>query len=87
MTDLTAWFHTLSPAEQIFCLTGGFSNLLFLVYLGLHWMGSDHDVPLDDADFTVFSVRSLLAFGMFTGWTALAASRSGTSFWGRCCWV
>lgn len=79
--DITSWFLQLQAAEQIFFLVGFFSNLLFFVYLALQAFGghdADAHVPDSDVTFALLSVRSLLAFGMFMGWTGLAASKSGS---------
>ena len=77
IAQLTTWFSSLSGTEQIFCYTGLISNILFIFYILLSVFGNDHDADLEDAGFTILSIRGLLAFGMFLGWTALVVSRSG----------
>lgn len=77
ITQLTEWFTSLSGTDQIFCYTGLISNILFLFYILFNVFGNDHDSDLEDAGFTILSIRGLLAFGMFLGWTALVVSRSG----------
>ena len=78
ITNLTDWWSLLSGAEKAFCLIGSISNLLFVFYLLFYAAGGDHsDHDFDDGHFSILSIRGLLAFGMFMGWTALVASRSG----------
>lgn len=77
ITQFTTWFSTLSGIEQFFCYTGLISNILFLFYLLFNVFGNDHDSDLEDASFTILSIRGFLAFGMFLGWTSLVVSRSG----------
>jgi hypothetical protein len=76
---LTNFYQSLGPGEQMFFIIGLISNVLFFVYVALQVFGSHHDADHDDADFTILSIRSLLAFGMFLGWTGLFALRAG---WG-----
>lgn len=82
-TDLAAWWQALSGAEQLFWAIGLISNALFAVYLIMQFAGGhdtdvhDGDVPDLDAGFTILSLRSLLAFGMFMGYTGVVALRLG----------
>lgn len=82
-TDLAIWWQALSGAEQWFWAIGLISNALFAVYLIMQFAGGhdtdvhDGDVPDLDAGFTILSLRSLLAFGMFMGYTGVVALRLG----------
>lgn len=82
-TQLADWWQTLSFAEQWFWGIGLISNALFAVYLVAQFAGGhdadvhDADVPDLDAGFTILSLRSLLAFGMFMGYTGVVALRLG----------
>lgn len=78
----TAWFQALSLAEQAFFALGLCSNVLFAFYvLFQHWGDHDTDLSLShtDLDIAIFGFRGLLAFGMFLGWAAFLALRSGWS--------
>ena len=80
ITTLSDWWVLLSSAEKAFCFIGGVSNLLFIFYLLFYVAGgddSDHD--FEEAHFSILSVRGVLAFGMFAGWTALVVSHWGVS--------
>ena len=71
------------PAEQVFWSIGLISNGLFAIYLVFQFAGGhDHDIHPDDADpgFTVLSLRSILAFGMFMGYTGVAAMHLGVGW-------
>lgn len=82
-TQLSDWWQALSGAEQCFWAIGLISNALFAVYLVAQFAGGhdadvhDADVPDLDAGFTILSIRSLLAFGMFMGYTGVVALRLG----------
>ena len=80
--DLMTWWQALNAAEQFFWATGLISNVLFLIYLIAQFTGH-HDADLlsdsDDVGFAILSIRGLLAFGMFMGWTGVVALRSGAS--------
>lgn len=82
-SDLSTWWQALSNAEQWFWAIGLISNVLFLIYLLMQFAGShdtdvpDGDVPDLDAGFTILSLRSLLAFGMFMGYTGVVSLRLG----------
>ena len=78
ITNLTDWWSLLSSAEKAFCLIGSVSNLLFVFYLLFYVAGGDDtDHDFEEAHFSILSIRGILAFGMFMGWTALVVSRSG----------
>ncbi|MEZ4920555.1 MAG: hypothetical protein R2792_15745 [Saprospiraceae bacterium] len=79
--NFVGWWQELSTPEQWFFGIGLISNLFFIIYILLQLVGqdSDLDVEVEDADFgfAVLSVRSILAFGMFLGYTGIVALRAG----------
>jgi membrane protein implicated in regulation of membrane protease activity len=80
MEAFTTWYSGLQAAEQFFFIVGTISNLMFFLYVALQLLGGhDTDMPEHpiDVDFALLSVRSLLAFGMFLGWTGLIVLKSG----------
>ncbi len=82
LLDLMTWWQALNGAEQFFWATGLISNVLFLIYLAVQFTGHhDADLLSDGADigFAILSVRGLLAFGMFMGWTGVVALKLGAS--------
>jgi len=86
LLDILTWWQALPTGEQWFWSIAIVSNILFFLYLLAQFAGG-HDVDADgglhpgDADtgFTILSVRSLLAFGMFMGYTGVVATRLGAS--------
>ncbi len=88
LLNLLSWWESLAGAEQWFWAIALVSNVLFAIYLAFQFMGG-HDTDVDgaidadgtvdhpDAGFTILSLRSLLAFGMFMGYTGVVVLRSG----------
>ena len=85
MDFITNWWESLSAVQGVFAAIGLVSNVLFVAYLIFSLTGNDDADAPDDIDsdlFPVLSLRSVLAFGMFMGWTALSVSKAGISwFW------
>lgn len=82
LLDLMTWWQSLDGAEQFFWATGLISNILFVVYLAMQFMGHhDADLLADGADLglAILSIRGLLAFGMFMGWTGVVSLHFGAS--------
>ena len=84
LLNIFTWWDSLAGAEQWFWAIALVSNVLFALYLVVQFAGGhdtdvDGDFDLDDADagFAVLSLRSLLAFGMFMGYTGVAVIRQG----------
>jgi membrane protein implicated in regulation of membrane protease activity len=82
LPNITEWWQHLPPSEQIFWAIGLIFNVLFSIYVALqllaghdHDLGHDHDNPY----WGILSIRGILAFGMFLGWTGLVALRAGYS--------
>ena len=91
LLNLLSWWESLGGAEQWFWAIALISNALFTIYLVLQFAGGhdtdvdtdvDGDVSLDHADsgFTILSLRSLLAFGMFMGYTGVVVIRTGVGW-------
>lgn len=84
LSDIFSWWQSLEDAEQVFWSLGLISNGLFIVYIAVQFHGghdSDlHAVGEPDAGFAILSLRSLLAFGMFMGYTGVVALRLGGSW-------
>lgn len=85
LLNLLSWWESLGGAEQWFWAIALISNILFTIYLVIQFAGGGHDTDLDgdasldhpDDGFTILSLRSLLAFGMFMGYTGVVVIRSG----------
>ncbi|MCB0531370.1 MAG: NfeD family protein [Lewinellaceae bacterium] len=84
LLNLFNWWESLGGAEQWFWAIALIFNVLFALYLVVQFSGGhdtdvDGDFDLDDADagFAVLSLRSLLAFGMFMGYTGVVVIRQG----------
>jgi hypothetical protein len=81
--DIMIWWQALRGAEQVFLGIGAVSNILFALYIGIQMFGHDTDLNTHadfdhgDLGFTVLSVRSILAFGMFLGYAGLVALQAG----------
>ena len=82
LSDITAWWQHLPPSEQIFWAIGLISNVLFGIYVAFQFLGG-HDSDIhhehDHPSWGILSIRGILAFGMFMGWTGLVALRAGFS--------
>lgn len=84
-SDVLSWWQALGSAEQMFWGIGLISNALFTVYLLAQFVGG-HDAEVHQGDidtdtgFTILSLRSLLAFGMFMGYTGVVALRMGAGW-------
>lgn len=80
LLDLTSWWLQQPPSEQIFWSIGFISNVLFIIYVAVQFLGG-HDTDFDaghDSDYLgILSIRGLLAFGMFLGWTGLVVMQAG----------
>lgn len=83
LLDLNTWWQHLTSSEQTFWAIGLISNVLFIIYVVLQFLGGhDTDVHMesDHLGWGILSVRGLLAFGMFMGWTGVVMLKAGYSF-------
>ncbi len=79
--SITTWWEALSSAEQIYWGIAIVASAIFIIQTTLTLIGLDSDVDFDvddlDTGFSVFSVRSVIAFFVFFGWGGVAALASG----------
>lgn len=83
LLDLMTWWQHLPSSEQIFWSIGLISNVLFVIYVTFQLLGGhDTDIQVDHEHlgWGVLSIRGLLAFGMFMGWTGVVTLRAGYTF-------
>lgn len=86
------WWQELSNTLQIFWGIALIFSVLFVIQFVVSLLGLDfdHDADIDvdahpdtgfslDADFTLLSVRSIIAFFTFFGWTGIIALNNGAS--------
>ena len=79
------WWHSLPATEQLFWAIGLISNTFFAIYLLLQLVGGhDSDFHPEHPDiepaFAILSLRSLMAFGMFLGYTGVVCTRLGAGW-------
>ena len=90
LSILNDWWVSLSTPLQIFWGIALVSSVLFVIQFVLSLIGLDSDTDVDvsgdidgdfslDADFTVFSLRSIIAFFTFFGWMGVISLNGGTS--------
>ena len=83
--DVSALWAELSSMEKFYWLIAIPSTTIFLIQLVMMFVGGDSDVDSDGGDFTgdhgagmhIFSVKSVVSFLMFFGWSGLAAAQNG----------
>lgn len=84
------WWNTLTGIEQIFWGIALIFSVLFVIQFILSLIGLDFDNDADadtevhtdhtlDADFTILSVRSIIAFFTFFGWGGVLVLNNGGS--------
>lgn len=90
MSNLNQWWETLSSAHQVFWFIAVIFSVLFFIQLILLLIGFDSDGTdfghgTDGAtlehEFSALSVRSIIAFFTFFGWTGVLALGNGLSVW------
>lgn len=96
MNMQTSWWEGLTSAEQAFWGIAIIFSILFIIQFILSLIGLDFDAETDfeistdldtdtdgslDADFSLFSVRSIIAFFTFFGWTGVMMLNTGASVW------
>lgn len=90
--DLSTWWDALTTLQKIHWGIALPSTIIFIIQLILTLAGGDaDDIDADaDGDFdgdtdgdgmNIFSVKSILAFLMFYGWSGLAAIQYGMVTW------
>jgi membrane protein implicated in regulation of membrane protease activity len=94
MVFLADWWQSLETAEQAFWILAVAASVLFVFLFGLSLLGLgadtgaeadvDHEAGHDvhtDKDFSAFSLRSLVAFLTFFGWTGVYLLSLGHGVW------
>ncbi|MEM1124191.1 MAG: hypothetical protein AAGJ18_27385 [Bacteroidota bacterium] len=90
LLNLGDWWAALSGAQQVFWGISIVFSILFLIQFVFSLIGLDADVETDvdfdadagfelETDFALFSVRSIIAFFTFFGWTGVLILNSGGS--------
>lgn len=94
LSSLDQWWQALTGAQQVFWMIAGVSSALFVVLFGLSLVGLDSDTDVDadvdtdidhghdfsiDKDFSALSIRSIVAFLTFFGWTGVYLLAQGRS--------
>jgi membrane protein implicated in regulation of membrane protease activity len=89
--NISSFWESLSALQKVHWIIALPATIIFIILLILTLSGSDsHDVDAGhDHDFIsdhtdgmhIFSVKSILAFLMFYGWTGLAAFQYGIVSW------
>lgn len=85
--DISSFWAELSSMEKFYWIIALPSTIIFLIQLVLMFVGGDSDADgdVDGGDFDgdhgsgvhIFSVKSVVSFLMFFGWSGLAAAYKG----------
>ena len=84
------WWEGLTGAGQAFWGISIVFSVLFVIQFVLSLIGVDFDLDMDgdvdtdfgmDADFSLFSIRSIIAFFTFFGWTGVLVLGAGFGVW------
>lgn len=71
------WWYTLNSTEHLYYGIAILFSVLFLIQIVITFIGleTDLDVDLHDVDhgFSIFSIRGIIAFGLFFGWGGVLA--------------
>lgn len=89
LLTVSEWWMAMQRPEQIFWIIAVVFTVLMLIQFILALTGLDfdhddfsHDAGLShDHSFSVFSVRSIIAFFAFLGWTGVLMLGAGISLW------
>jgi len=88
--DINQWWETLTSAHQVFWFIAIIFSVLFLIQFILLVIGFDADsgsidhpgdVGVYEHEFSALSVRSIIAFFTFFGWTGVLALNNHFSVW------
>ena len=87
LLTITEWWYAMPTIEQIFWGIAIVFTTFFIIQFGLSVLGLDFDADADadlsdggyslDPSFTLLSVRSIIAFFVFFGWTGILAIGQG----------
>lgn len=90
MSQINEWWQALSSAHQVFWFIAVVFSVLFLIQFIFLLIGLDHDAGGFDHDgdagsfdheFSALSVRSIIAFFTFFGWTGVMALGNNLNVW------
>jgi membrane protein implicated in regulation of membrane protease activity len=90
ISDINQWWETLTSAHQVFWFIAIIFTVLFLIQFILLLIGFeagsgslDHpgDAGVYEHEFSALSVRSIIAFFTFFGWTGVLALNNHLSVW------
>lgn len=88
LSNINQWWDTLSSAHQVFWFIAIIFSVLFFIQFVLLLIGTDPDtadVGMDgdpssfEHEFSALSVRSIIAFFTFFGWTGVLTLNNGLS--------
>lgn len=85
MDSLMNWFEALGPSLQLFWGISLVSSIIFAFQLLMTLFGFDSGADTDvseidlDGEFSLFSLRSIVAFLLFFGWTGVMVLKGGGS--------
>ncbi len=89
LTNITQWWTTLSAPHQVFWFIAIIFSVLFLIQLILLLIGFEADTDIDhpgdgiqiEHEFSALSLRSIIAFFTFFGWTGVLALNNSLGIW------
>ncbi|HZV70490.1 MAG TPA: hypothetical protein VFG10_13135 [Saprospiraceae bacterium] len=90
ISDINLWWESLSSAHQVFWFIAIIFSVLFLMQfilllIGFETSGGGMDHPGDagtyEHEFSALSMRSIIAFFTFFGWTGVLALNNNISVW------
>ncbi len=90
MGNLNQWWEALSSAHQVFWFIAVIFSVLFFIQFILLLIGLDSDsssfdhtgdTGLFEHEFSALSVRSIIAFFTFFGWTGVLALSNNLNVW------
>ena len=90
ISDINQWWDTLTSAHQVFWFIAIIFTVLFFIQFILLLIGFDSDsgeighpgdVGSFEHEFSALSVRSIIAFFTFFGWTGVFALNNHLSVW------
>ncbi len=90
ISDINQWWEALTSAHQVFWFIAIIFTVLFLIQFIILVIGFDMDsgsldhpgdVAVYEHEFSALSVRSIIAFFTFFGWTGVLALNNHLSVW------
>lgn len=87
--SIQQWWDSLTSAHQVFWFIAVVFSVLFLIQFIFQIIGGDADADVDgdfdadgfDHEFSALSLRSIIAFFTFFGWTGVLALHNGLNIW------